>query len=209
MINVNIKQNGKSKIISFPCDASEILYTDYCDYKIWLDKQPQWFKTAEFETESLHYSLKIIEAIKILTKVDLSYLELQDMEIEEMNLKLDTLLYSILNNCKAVKDSSDLITYKDSLYKLDDTKTVHLGVFSLYVTNKYKVKFEGDENDYRQTLYLFAAFSRKIVDGKKEILPFGREDLENLLEERAKHFKDITLQDAATLKLFFRNGLTR
>ena len=209
MINVNIKQNGKSKIISFPCDASEILYTDYCDYKIWLDKQPQWFKTAEFETKSLDYSLKIIEAIRILTKIDLSYLELKDMEMEGMNLKLDTLLYSILINCRAVKDASNLLLYKDSLYTLDDTKTLHLGVFSLYITNKYKVKFEGDENDYRQTLYLFATFARKLIKGQREILPSGREDLENLLEQRARHFKDITLQDAATLKLFFRYGLTR
>jgi len=209
MIKVNFKQNGKTKVINFPYDATEIFYTDFCDYKIWFKKQPLWFKQTEFDSTSLDYSLKIIEAFLILTRVDLSYLELDNMEIEGMNLKLDTLLFSILVNCRVVKDASNLIHYKDSLYQLDDTKTVHLSVFRLYVTNKYKVKFEGDENDYRQTLYILSTFARKIVNGKKEILPKGREDLERLLEKRAKHFKDITLQDAATLKFFFRFGSIR
>jgi len=206
MIKIDIKQNGKSNIINFPYSATEILYRDFCDYRIWFESQPLWFKNSDWHELESDYALKIIEGIRLLTKVDLSYLDLTNISIDGMAIKLDSLLHSILINCRAANDASSIIDYKGDWYQLDDTKTVHLGIMAMYAENKYKVKHEGDQNDYVKTLYHAAIYARKRVDNFKEILPKDRQGLESLIETRVKHFQDITLQDAMTIRFFFRYG---
>jgi hypothetical protein len=77
---------------------------------------------------------------------------------------------------------------------------------AMYVENKYKVTHEGDVNDYNKTLYHTAIFARKRLIGRRETLPKDRQSCEALIETRVKHFQDITLQDAMTIRFFFRYG---
>jgi hypothetical protein len=206
MIKIDVKQNGKSNIIEFPYSATEILYKDFCDYRIWFESQPLWFKNSDWHEKEADYALKIIEGIRLLTKVDLSYLDLTNISIDGMAIKLDSLLHSILINCRAAKDASSIIEYKGDWYQLDDTRTVHLGIMAMYVENKYKVTHEGDVNDYNKTLYHTAIYARKRLIGRRETLPKDRQSCEALIETRVKHFQDITLQDAMTIRFFFRYG---
>ena len=163
---------------SIPYFSSEIKYSNYLDYLSSEDKN-----------------------IKTLIGIDLDFIKSDLIRQKTIN--------DIVNNCQSyTSDLNDTFIHNDNLFIYKDLNDITLieGVLTMNYSKEFsKEKYQKDfQGLFAMKLYLIATLSKKVIDGKIEMLTTNLGKAFNDVESRVQELNEISVKNAIDFEAYFK-----